>query len=99
MSIIVLKVPKNVKVFCPAFLAKVIEKVVAAQTHSYLENNLLMPSMQSAYHNNHSTETALLRVRNDVLRSVDRRQDVVLVMLDLSAGLWIDSEVTSVIPT
>ena len=31
------------------FLVKVIEKVVAFQTHSFLEENLLMPSMQSAY--------------------------------------------------
>jgi len=67
------------------FLAKVIEKVVAAQIHSYLEENLLMPSMQSAYRNHHSTETALLRVMNAVLRTVDCRQDVVLVMHDLPA--------------
>ena len=40
-----------------------------------------MPSMQSP-----STETALLRVMN-VVRTVDCRQDVVLVMLDLSATL------------
>ena len=30
-------------------------------------------------------ETTLLRERNDILRAIDRRQDVVLVLLDLSA--------------
>ena len=68
------------------FLAKVIEKVVMVQTHSYLKDNLLMPSMQSAYHKHHLTETALLQVMNEVLRTVDCRQDVVLVVLDLSAA-------------
>ena len=58
------------------FLAKVIEKVVAVQTHSNLEDNLLMPSMQSAYCKHRSTETAFLRVTNDVLRTVDCRRDV-----------------------
>ena len=68
------------------FLAKVIEKVVTVQIHSYLEENLLMPSMQSTYRNHHSTETALLRVMNAVLRTVDCQQDFVLVMLDLPAA-------------
>ena len=58
------------------FLAKVIEKVVAVQTHSNLEDNLLMLSMQSAYCKHRSTETAFLRVMNDVLRIVDCRRDV-----------------------
>ena len=45
-----------------------------------------MPSIQSAYRKHHSTETALLRVMNDVLRTVDCGRDVVSVMLDLSAA-------------
>ena len=68
------------------FLAKVIEKFVMVQIHSYLEENLLMPSGQSAYCKHHSTETALLQVMNAILRTVDCWQDVVLVMLDLPAA-------------
>ena len=68
------------------FLSKVIEKVVATQTYNYLEAHNLMPTMQSAYRKHHSTETTLLRVTNDILRAIDRRQDVVLVLLDLSAA-------------
>ena len=88
-------------------LAIVIEKVVAVQTNSYLEDNLLMPSMQSAYRKHHSTEAALLWVMNDILRTVDGRRDVVLVMFDFSAAfdtldhnILLDSRVdTTVFPT
>ena len=68
------------------FLSKVIEKVVATQTYNYLEAYNLMPTMQSAYRKHHSTEKTLLRVTNDILRTIDRRQDVVLVLLDSSAA-------------
>ena len=60
-------------------LSQVIEKVVATQTYNYLEACNLMPTMQSAYRKHHSTETTLLRVTNDILTAIDRRQDVVLV--------------------
>ena len=42
--------------------------------------------MQSAYKQFHSTETALLRVKNDILLSLDRQTGVILVLLDLSAA-------------
>ena len=42
--------------------------------------------MQSAYKKFHSTETALLRVHNDIMLSVDKGNAVVLVLLDLSAA-------------
>ena len=42
--------------------------------------------MQPAYRKLHSTETTSLRLTNDILRTIDRRQDVVLVLLDLSAA-------------
>ena len=48
--------------------------------------NNLMESMQSAYRCNHSTETALLRVQNDILRSMDNQKVTMLLLLDLSAA-------------
>lgn len=45
-----------------------------------------MPSMQSAYRKHHPSESALLQVMNHVPKTIDLRQDVVLVMLDLSAA-------------
>ena len=68
------------------FLSKVIEKAVVSQINLYLETNKLNPPLQSAYRKHHSTETALLRVLDGILTSLDHRQDVVLVMLDLSAA-------------
>ena len=63
-----------------------IEKTVAIQINSYLNNNALFPSFQSAYRAHHSTETALLRVTNDILKALDSRNDVILILLDLSAA-------------
>ena len=51
----------------------------------YYENNLLEPH-QSAYRTAHSTETALVRVSNDILRAIDNRQSVFLVLLDMSSA-------------
>ena len=41
---------------------------------------------QSAYRKHHSTETALIRVTNDILRAVDQQKEVLLILLDLSAA-------------
>jgi hypothetical protein len=43
-------------------------------------------SVQSVYRSGHSTETALVRVFNDLLLSVDRDNCSALVLLDLSAA-------------
>ena len=66
------------------FLSKTLERVVATQTINYLIGNHLMAKLQSAYRRFHSTETALLRVLNDILSA---KQEVVLVMLDMSAAV------------
>ena len=52
---------------------------------NYLCDNDLNESLQSAYKKHHSCETALLRVQNDILKSIDNKQCVVLLLLDLSA--------------
>ena len=69
-----------------SFLSKVIEKAVTIQTYSYLNTHDLLPNFQSAYRQYHSTETALIRVTNDILVTVDSNVDVVLLLLDLSAA-------------
>ena len=53
--------------------------------HHLSSNNLFVP-VQSAYRANHSTETALLRVYNDLLLAVDSGDAAVLVLLDFSAA-------------
>ena len=46
----------------------------------------LNESLQTAYKKHHSCETALLRVQNYLLKSIDNEQCVVLLLLDLSAA-------------
>ena len=49
-------------------------------------DNDLNESLQTAYKKHHSCETALLLVQNDILKSIDNEQYVVLLLLDLSAA-------------
>lgn len=49
-----------------SFLSKILERIVANQLNNYFVQNNLFPSFQSAYRSNHSNETALLRVVNDI---------------------------------
>ena len=57
-----------------------------SQLQDFMQENELYGKVQSAYRKCYSTETALLRVQNDVLRALDCRKDVILVLLDLSAA-------------
>ena len=67
-------------------VSKIIEKVVAVRLNRYLEENNLNEPLQSAYKQYHSCETALVRVQNDILLSIDNQQCVVLLLLDLSSA-------------
>ena len=51
-----------------------------------MTENKLYPLLQSAYRKNHSTETALLKVKNDLLLNMDKGHVSLLVLLDLSAA-------------
>ena len=56
-----------------------------------VQDNQLYEPMQSAYRPAHSTETALVRVTNDLLCVADKQQAVILILLDLSEAfdiLW-----------
>ena len=59
---------------------------MALQLVDCIDNNGLCEVFQSAYRANHSTETALIRVYNDIAMSTDNHKSVVLVLLDLSAA-------------
>ena len=75
-------------------MSKIIEKVVHARLTAYLKFNNLSTVCQSAYKVNHSTETSLLRVYNDITRTIDNKECCLLVLLDLSAAFdTIDHEV------
>jgi hypothetical protein len=69
-----------------SFLSKITEKAVSKHINHHMDMHRLHAKMQSAYRPLHSTETALLRVYNDLLNEVDRQRGVILVLLDLSAA-------------
>ncbi|WP_419616807.1 reverse transcriptase domain-containing protein, partial [Thiolapillus sp.] len=82
--------PNDLKNFRPvsnlSFFSKLLEKVVMSQLLDHLNTNELWPRFQSAYRACHSTETALLRVLNDLLTASDDGQVSLLTLLDLSAA-------------
>ena len=53
--------------------------------NKYSINNNLNESLQSDYKSGHSTETPLVRVKNDMM-SIDQGKPVIRVLLDLSAA-------------
>ena len=69
-----------------SFLSKLIERIVCIQLVDHLKCNNLYEIFQSAYRQLHSTESALLRVHNDLLQAVDTHGGAILVLLDLSAA-------------
>ena len=67
-----------------AFISKLVETVVAKQL-KHLNCNNLFPVFQSAYRQNHSSETVLLKVMNDILLNRNNQCVTLLLLLDLSA--------------
>ena len=68
------------------YISKLIEKAVAVQLNDHLARNDLHVPFQSACRSCHSTESALMRVHNDIMISLDNGNSVILVLLDLSAA-------------
>ena len=64
------------------FVSKETERTVFNQLHKNFEDNDLYPVVQSAYRKQHSTETALLRVVNDILHNMNGQHVTLLVLLD-----------------
>ena len=81
---------ENLKNFRPvsnlAYLSKLIERVVARRLISHMDMNKLHELLQSSYKKFHSCETALIKVQDDILKAIDNKKCVLLILLDLSAA-------------
>ena len=69
-----------------SYLSKLIERVVCKQLVRYTNSMGQMEPHQSAYREYSSTETALLKIKADILDAMDKKEVMCLVMLDLSAA-------------
>ncbi|PFX27710.1 hypothetical protein AWC38_SpisGene7593 [Stylophora pistillata] len=70
-----------------SYISKLSERAAAEQFTEHLTANNLHSLLQSAYKQQHSTETALLKVKKDILISMDDQHVTLHVLLDLSAAL------------
>ena len=82
--------PEELKSYRPVsnlhFISKITEKIASQRLEEHLNIHSLHDPFQSAYKINHSTETAIIKISNDIITSLDRGRCTILVSLDLSAA-------------
>jgi len=66
-------------------VSKILERLCSARVKSHQSSANFCP-LQSAYRVSHSTETALLRLLDDVYQNIDNKLPTVIVWLDISAA-------------
>ena len=67
-------------------VSKILEKVVHTQLKAHLDEHNIPEVFQSGFKSRHSTESALIRVFNDILLANDSGDYVILVLLDLTSA-------------
>ena len=70
-----------------SFISKLVERVVAKQLLEHIHVHNLDSPYQSTYKAGHSSETALLYIKNGVHFSLSRGETTALVLLDFFATL------------
>ena len=68
------------------YISKLVEGAATRQIMDHLDHNSLLPCTQSAYRQFYSTETALLRIKSDLLMAMDSQKVTLLLLLDLSSA-------------
>lgn len=65
-------------------ISKIFKRIVFKQIIHYLESNDILDSRQSNYRRGYSTQTALLRLTDDIRSKIDKRELTLLVVFDFS---------------
>ena len=68
------------------FVSKITERAVFNQIYVHIRENGHFPELQSAYRSAHDTETALLKIANDILLNMNSQHVSLLVLLYFSAA-------------
>ena len=68
-----------------SFISKLVERCALKQFIQHCNDQDLIPYYQSAYRSGYSTETALVKITNDILWSFEKQQASTLIVMDLSA--------------
>ena len=80
--------PISGKQLCPIsilpVLSKVFEKLVAAQMSEFTDEVSLLHDHMSSYCKGHSTTTALIGIRDDILRAMKKGEVTLMVLADFS---------------
>ena len=69
-----------------SFISKLVKQVVAKQLLEHIHVHNLDNPYQSAYKTGHSTETALLSIKNEVHLSLSRGEPTALILLEILAA-------------
>ena len=65
-------------------MSKIYEKLVLRQMATYLSNNAILESKISAYRKGHSTTTAMLAMRDDIIAAMNKGEITISVIADFS---------------
>ena len=68
------------------YIGKLAEHAATSQLTEHIDRLNLMEPNQSAYRALHSTETALLKVKTDIISALDHQEVACLILLDLSTA-------------
>ena len=68
------------------YISKLVEKAMLEEINLHCNAPNLLPDYQSAYRENSSHETVLLKLTNDLLWSMERKNVTVMITLGLSAA-------------
>lgn len=81
------KIPKNYRpVSNLSYISKLTEKAASSQLDKYIDDYHLDEPMQSGYRKGCGTETALVRIFEEILMAMDNKEVVFLCLLDNSAA-------------